>query len=80
MSAAELAADGACRTCAAPITWAHTRHGDRVPLDPVPVEGGNLDVEATDTGLLAYYVKADGAVRHVSHFATCPDAGVWRRR
>jgi hypothetical protein len=32
-----------CSTCGAPVIWAITEHGARMPIDPDPVdEGGNL--------------------------------------
>jgi hypothetical protein len=34
-----------CRSCDAPITWAVTRKGRRIPLDPEPVAGGNIKVQ-----------------------------------
>lgn len=42
---------GACRSCQAPVLWAMTPIGRRMPLD------------------------RDGT----SHFATCPQAGWWRK-
>lgn len=71
---------GQCRTCKAPILWGFTRKGMRVPVDPQPVLGGNLQLDSTDSGLVVIYVQADpDVVRHVSHFATCPDAAEHRR-
>lgn len=70
-----------CRTCGAPILWAHTRHGMRLPVDPIPVSGGNLElIMDQPAGPVAVYVEATDEIRHVSHFATCPDATRHRRR
>lgn len=68
-----------CRSCGAPIEWAITVNGRRIPLD----------LEATPSGNL---IVVDGTARpprddedrpflmRVSHFATCPTAGVHRRK
>lgn len=57
---------GTCRGCGAGVLWAVTAAGKKMPLDPKPVSG--IDVES-------------GEVRRVrvSHFATCPNAGDFRR-
>lgn len=76
MAADEL---GTCRSCRAPIRWAHTQKGHRIPLDPEPVEGGNL-VEVAP-GIVRVVEPGDpSGARFVSHFATCPNAGAHRRR
>lgn len=57
---------GTCRGCGAGVLWTVTAGGKKMPLDPKPVSG--IDVES-------------GEVRRVrvSHFATCPNAGDFRR-
>ena len=69
-----------CRSCGAPIRWARTEKGKRIPLDVEPV--GNLPrgaftlaVEGDD--LLAKSVFP--ASYYVSHFATCPCADEHRK-
>jgi hypothetical protein len=72
--------DAACRSCGALIAWRSTLSGRRIPVDPEPVEGGNIHVlangrivvEGSDTQVWS------GAPRYRSHFATCPQAGEWR--
>jgi len=67
---------GRCRSCGAAIEWAELVSGKRMPFDPpivaVRTQGnilaGARTVEDVDTTVTA------------SHFATCPDAGQWRRR
>ena len=60
-----------CRTCGAAVTWVLTASGKRMPVDPIPIAGGNIEL----TGEVATYVKPDSDTkRYVSHFATCPDA------
>lgn len=35
----------ACRSCGAPIVWAITSRGERIPLNPEPVEEGRFVIE-----------------------------------
>ena len=37
---------GTCRSCGAGIRWARTLKGKAIPLDPSPVDDGNLVVVA----------------------------------
>lgn len=53
-----------CRSCRARIVWFETPAGKRMPVDADTVEP---DDDELDLG------------RHVSHFATCPDANHHRR-
>ena len=75
---------GECRSCKAPIRWAITAKGKRMPLDPDPNEDGNVTLKlvegvwhATVHGNPAE-IRAD-AKRFISHFATCPFARQHRR-
>jgi hypothetical protein len=65
---------GTCRSCNAPIEWAQLRSGKRMPFDGeiVPVRTFHDD----DRRLIAVVDSTMSA----SHFATCPQAGDWRRR
>lgn len=67
---------GRCRSCGAAIEWATTVHGSRVPLDPPVRFAARLDVD--DLGDGVHIREIDRTVTR-SHFATCPDAAVWRR-
>lgn len=79
-----------CRSCHAPIRWAVTQKGRRMPLDPEPTPDGNLvlapAVEArrapTVVALTAHNDPPldPNTPRYTSHFATCPDAPRHRRR
>ena len=73
----------ACRSCGAPIKWARTPKGRRIPLDPDPVPDGNIVLRggvAHVDGPAAGGFFDDGAgERYVSHFATCPNARSHRR-
>ena len=71
-----------CRSCQAPILWAKSASGSSVPLNADPVPAGNIALRSD--GIAIYLRKGEappaGAPLHVSHFATCPNAGAHRRR
>ena len=80
-----------CRSCKSPVLWVVTSAGESMPLDPDPVDGGNIILTGrtrrTKRGGMAPEVKyaADGALFvtdpvYVSHFATCPQADEHRKR
>ena len=67
-----------CQSCGAPIRWAKTVSGRRIPLDPQPTASGNvllLDGVATAVALVDQTAEAP---LYVSHFATCHQASAWR--
>lgn len=83
-----------CRSCRADIVWAETeakpnKPGRKIPLDADPdnhgwakvVPNGNLLFTGTETGdgtpIVRYVPKQIG--RHVTHFATCPNAKKHRK-
>lgn len=74
-----------CRSCGAPIIWARTLSGRNMPLDAEPNPEGNVVLAR---GLAIVREKPsfelagedEGATRHTSHFATCPNAATHRRR
>lgn len=53
-----------CRSCKAAIVFLKTRTGKTMPIDADTVEPGD---EFLELG------------KHVSHFATCPDATYYRK-
>jgi hypothetical protein len=77
-----------CRSCQAPIVWAHTTTGKRIPVDAAPAAGGNIRLIAGQHGLTAHVVGSaidlfddtDTGERHLPHHATCPQADEWRNR
>jgi len=82
-----------CATCGAPIIWAVTASGTRMPLDATPdLERGNVRLFSTGQGEpdVAYVYATPADARKawipgsksgwVPHFATCPDADMFRRR
>lgn len=56
---------GKCRSCDAPIVWFRTREGKNIPIDAATVLPEDVNLELP---------------RHVSHFATCPDAAKFRKK
>jgi len=75
----------ACRSCDAPIRWAHTEEGRRIPLDAEPVSGGSFKLHGdtaivTKDATVSLFDQDDDGLRYRTHFATCPDADSWRRR
>lgn len=64
-----------CRSCNAEIEWAHTETSKLAPFEADPDGLWVItDGEARRAGLFD-----DGTERYTSHFASCPDAGEWRR-
>ena len=53
-----------CRSCGAEIVWVKTMSRKLMPVDAGTWEEGD-----------EFYKPQ----KHVSHFATCPQAGKWRR-
>lgn len=79
----------ACRSCGAPIRWAVTVNGKRMPLDEQPDPDGNLVLSDPTPGAYAPTVAfttqntlplPDDPPRFTSHFATCPNADQHRRK
>jgi hypothetical protein len=66
-----------CSSCSAPIIWAETPRGKRIPLDAELVEGGNIELRA---GIAFVEPPEPGKRRYRSHFSTCPRAGQHRSR
>lgn len=69
---------GRCRDCGVTIWWAITHTGKRMPVDPEPVDHGNVYLVRGGPDLVAVVLSkdeieaADGQTAlYVSHFATC---------
>ena len=77
-----------CRGCGAEIDWIRTRAGKNMPVDPEPVfvaVNDGSDVFVTDEGEVIHGRKVpanddSAGVAFVSHWATCPVAGQFRRK
>lgn len=77
-----------CKGCGAEIDWIKTHTGKNMPVNPTPVfvavDDGD-DVFVTDEGDVIHgraMLTDDGSaeVAFVSHWATCPVAGQFRRK
>jgi hypothetical protein len=76
-----------CGSCGAPIRWAVTVNGKRMPVDDQPVPDGNLILSDPAPGAYAptaAVIDPDALLigdppRFVSHFVTCPNAAQHRR-
>lgn len=53
-----------CRSCRAPIIWFKTKAGGDMPVDAATVRIGDTELDLK---------------RHISHFASCPNAAKHRR-
>lgn len=73
-----------CTSCQARIIGVLTVNGKWMPVDPEPRVDGNLVlVEGDGTVPHARVLKRGEVVdvpRYVSHFVTCPQAGIHRKR
>jgi hypothetical protein len=80
----------ACRSCGSAIIWTVTERGKRMPVDAQPLDSGTVQLVGNAFGesvALSRVLSGDsltaareqGAPLHRSHFASCPEANVWRR-
>ena len=85
-----------CKSCGAPIQWAITPAGKRIPIDKEPVEDGNIILSSRQMGRIEVTIvpfkeqietlkaqaKATGRPHLLfkSHFATCPNAAKHRKK
>lgn len=56
---------GFCRSCGAQVVWFKTKNNKNIPVNAETVEAGDEELELP---------------RHVSHFATCPNAAQHRNK
>jgi len=71
-----------CSTCRAPIIWVRTKAGKATPLDATPIADGAWQISA-DGQAIHVATGADMFAppeRYTSHFATCPQAKLHRKR
>lgn len=68
---------GKCKSCRADVLWVRVLSGKTMPLDPDPVDGGNV-YRSVDDDLWRVASKLAPAPRdqptYRSHFATCPNS------
>lgn len=85
-----MSATTACRSCGAAILWVQMESGKRMPLDATPTEAGTVIIRCgpelgRETGHVETKAEAEARraspspVAFTSHFATCPQAGKWRK-
>lgn len=69
-----------CRSCGRPVVWKLTESGKRMPIDPAPVDDGNVVKLDDDRVHVLHADESPGdADTYVSHFATCPNATAHRK-
>lgn len=80
---------GTCRGCGAKILWIRTKGGKSMPCDPEEITywkstTGRIMIVTPNGEVVA--ARLDGppaaatGMGYISHFATCPEAGRFRRR
>jgi hypothetical protein len=68
------------------VVWAVTPAGKQMPLNATPDPAGNVAAGRDEDGLVVCRTLRKGEAaapieqRFTSHYATCPQAGQWRRR
>ena len=67
-----------CLSCGAPIIWAHTRNGARMPIDAESTPDGNVVVTMTGNGTTCEVFKDPQPGARLPHHATCPAGNAWR--
>ena len=73
-----------CRSCDAPIIWAITSKGRRMPVDAEPRPDGNVELIDSGGMMPQTVVHAQPPLAaenplHTPHHMTCPQAHEWRR-
>jgi hypothetical protein len=71
-----------CSSCGAGILWAETERGKPIPLDvePVVVQPIDASLFVVKDGIAITLPRSDGNLLvYQTHFATCADAGRFRR-
>lgn len=68
-----------CKSCNAPVIWVRMAASGRpAPLDATPVLQGNIIIRDGQGHVVDATYPSEA--RHLSHFATCPQAASWRAR
>jgi hypothetical protein len=74
-----------CESCQAPIVWAKTPTGARMPVNPAPDATGNIVLSDgpkpgdPPLAVVTHMSQALDRPRYKSHFATCPNAKLHRK-
>lgn len=72
---------GRCRSCKQIVRWVSTAAGKNLPLDPTPVDDGNIMVLPNGRSRIVPIAERAACVAplYKSHFATCHNAAQHRR-
>jgi hypothetical protein len=67
------------------VIWRITDRQKRIPIDPEPVVGGNIELVGRDGVRFlkrdeVQELRVEGAMAYQSHFVSCPHAQEHRRR
>ncbi len=73
-----MAEQSICKGCGAPITWAVTEHGKRIPLNK-PEKRFILVLVQTPTYDRGDFYEARMRETYASHFSSCPKADEFRK-
>ena len=68
-----------CKSCHAPILWAETVNGRRIPLDAHPDPTGNVELHADGRAVVHRTAPLTGVPLYRAHHQTCPYAAEHRR-
>lgn len=73
-----------CKSCGKPVLWVRSATtGNLMPIDAIPSEDGNIALingEAVVFGGSLFEPMLPAGPRHKSHFATCSDPELYRRK
>jgi len=70
-----MVAPATCQACGARIRWVRSEHDNLIPIDPDPVDDGNV-VLVDRAGKTVAVRQPHGTF--VTHYATCPAAQIGR--
>lgn len=68
-----------CSSCGAPIFWATSLNGSKMPIDAAATIEGNVILSGGDAIVLRRDAPPCTGPRYTSHFATCPNAKSHRK-
>lgn len=69
-----------CKSCEADVIWCETSTGKKMPMDAKPDPKGTFVIINGKTRVANDEDRRLRRDLHTSHFATCPDAGTWRKQ
>lgn len=70
---------GTCRSCRRGIYWAKTPSGKLMPVDLGVDPDGTIVLTTQGRDVIATIDPDAPGPKHLSHFASCPQAKQWRR-